>query len=353
MRLGPEQVQQRLDLPPEALEWLNWAAELPPAADATGPDLTSSDLTGTDLRLPSDAEAAELCARMRVRPEDRDEAIAARPDPAAHPEMWWVLERAYRHLVADMGGTQMLRWPRMPESAGAVGRNLYVWVFLAAVPAVRRYHAEHKVPDDVSWDTLGDLGQQLGVHRRIFGSGGLHTHWWLTLAFRGALYELGRLQFNRGTVSFNDPSADGPREGDWAIGVHIPERGPMDYDACEASIDRAREFFPRHFPDEPVRFATCSSWLLDDQLTEYLPESSNIVRFLRRFTLVPSEPQQAEWTPGDRAIVEFVFRRIHNGPDFPHQLIAELPQDTTLQRAVVGHLRSGRHWYARAGWFRL
>jgi hypothetical protein len=29
----------------------------------------------------------------------------------------------------------------------------------------------------------------------------------------------------------------------------------------------------------------------------------------------------------------------------------DLPQRTTLERAIVAHLRAGGHWRARTGWF--
>lgn len=29
--------------------------------------------------------------------------------------------------------------------------------------------------------------------------------------------------------------------------------------------------------------------------------------------------------------------------------LASVPQDTSLQRAFVAHLRAGRHWYQRTG----
>ncbi|MFI7013026.1 hypothetical protein [Streptomyces sp. NPDC050164] len=31
-------------------------------------------------------------------------------------------------------------------------------------------------------------------------------------------------------------------------------------------------------------------------------------------------------------------------------LLRQLPQDTSLRRAYVTHLQSGRHWHARTGW---
>lgn len=335
-------VGERLDLPADATAWLEAVADLPSAGDLTLPD---DDVADEELRW------------LHVAALDRAEALSARPDPVGHPELWWVLDRAYRQLIATMGDTDVLHWPILPPAMGAVGRNAYVWLFLAALPAVRDYHAKRRIPDEVSRASLADLGQQMGVHRRIFGDGGLHTARWLTLAFRGAIYSLGRLQFNRLTIGFDTPSVpDGttpPTTGESAIGVHIPETGPMDPNACDDSIAHARAFFPAHFPEEPVRFATCGSWLLDDQLAAYLPESSNIVHFQRRFQLVPKESATGDWTNGDRAVVEFVFRRIHHGEDYPGDLIAALPRETTLQRAIINQLEAGRHWEVRTGWFPL
>ena len=86
---------------------------------------------------------------------------------------------------------------------------------------------------------------------------------------------------------------------------------------------------------------TCGSWLMDEQLAEYLPSDSNILRFQRRFTI------DSGWSvQGDDDVVRFVFGQL---PD----TLDELPQRTTLQRAVVQHLRDGRHWYIRQGWLAL
>jgi hypothetical protein len=43
-------------------------------------------------------------------------------------------------------------------------------------------------------------------------------------------------------------------------------------------------------------------------------------------------------------MVEFIFNR-------PLSDLDSLPRDTTLQRAVVDHIRSGRVWTFRTGWF--
>jgi hypothetical protein len=79
----------------------------------------------------------------------------------------------------------------------------------------------------------------------------------------------------------------------------------------------------------------------DDQLATYLGPESNIMRFQRRFRLLPGSVGDS-----DDDILRFVFRR-------PAPALHELPQRTSLERAVVGHLRAGHHWKIPTGWLDL
>jgi hypothetical protein len=208
------------------------------------------------------------------------------------------------------------------------------------------YHASRGVPKDVSIATLADLGRNVRVHRKRYGIGGLGTAFWHLLHFRGAIYDLGRLQVERSRLradlAGNMSAAGVPaREGDLVLSLHIPDfSGPLTPEACDASIERAKAFFPTHFPEEHYVAAVCHSWLLDPQLREYLAETSNIIRFQDRFSLGDHQHD------ADRSIVQFVF-----GPT-PAEL-DELPQRSSLERAIVGHLMAGRHWKGRSGWFNL
>jgi hypothetical protein len=289
------------------------------------------------IPLPPRHDLARILGRLSVDDGDVDEILAGWPragDPAGRE----ALERAYDVLVKDMGGFGPIEQPAPPPDRGPFGRYFYAYVYLAALGEVDRYHRRHGVPEDVGWATLADLGRNLRRDRRLFGEGGLRTYAWLSLHFRGGIYELGRLQFNRMRLRAVH-AGGGLREGDDALGVHIYEGRSLDPAACDASLARAREFFGRHFPETPVRVAACASWLLDEQLAEYLPAESNIIRFQRRFHLVGS-------VEGDHDILRFVFGRI--APD-----LDELPQRTTLERAVVAHLRAGKHWRTRVGWLEL
>ncbi len=336
-------VRRRLGLPDRMMDWLG-GVERP--AGSPGPV------------LPDDAEAVRLLERLGVQPIDRAETLAARPDPDAHPALWWVLDRAYHDMLANMGRGAPVEgfwgWPGLPASTGTLGRHLYVWLYLAVLPGVRRYHADRGIPDDASWAALAELGREMAGRRGVSGVSGLGAQWMLPLAFRGAVYELGRLTFNRGAVEIDITSTHlvvrPLRRGEAQLNTHVPERGRLAPAACDESFARAREFFLRHFPDEPVACFMCHSWLLDEQLAQYLQESSNIVRFQRRFHLLPDEPG-AHASVADGDILELVFHRAHDGPEIPPDLLDGLPQDTTLQRAYVAHLRAGGHWYARSGWF--
>ncbi|MEU8354038.1 acyltransferase domain-containing protein [Streptomyces sp. NPDC048845] len=316
--------------------------------------------------LPPDDELPEVLLDLAVPHEDINTLVAVRPVVTEEPGFRWLLERSVANLVRDMGvvrkGSDMppVADGLLPEEGrlAAAGRCLPVYVFLAALPYVRAHHRERGIPETVSRRTLADLGRHLAVHRRRTGRTGLLHPWWPTLHFRGELYQLGRLQFQRARLDERTgaavaaaglPLGSGGRPlgpGGPALNVHIPDfSGPMTPGACDASVDRARVFFPRHFPEEPYTVAMCNSWLLDRQLREYLPESSNIVRFQDRFHDAPPLPD-APAEPDDTEPVAFVFGD-------PALDIAGLPRRTAVERAVTDHLRAGGHWYGGYGWFTL
>ncbi len=333
--LDAETVAKRLGLGAESLPWLR--------------DLETLGAPAEEVRLLHGDALRALLLRIGTPPVDADEIVEAAPSAERTPELWWLLERCNHQLVADLGGLGYRSdWVAMPRDLGPTGTYFYVYVFVSTMPAVRRYHRDHGVPEEITWATFADLGDKIAIHRRTYGYGGLSTQFWFTLHFRGMIYALGRLQFDMEHFHADGAPSDIPiKVGDPVLGTHIPEPGgPFTPELCDDSFARVGPFFSAHFadffaPGKP-RFATCNSWLLDDQLADYLPETSNIVQFQRRYNLLPAIGD----SNADRSIVEFVFRRVDVELD-------ELPQDTTLQRAVVSHLRAGKHWRSRTGWCEL
>ncbi|HEU5353233.1 MAG TPA: acyltransferase domain-containing protein [Actinocrinis sp.] len=281
--------------------------------------------------LPAKADAPAILNRLAVGPDDAAEIMAGWPDADSElwtPELRWLLDRSSALVRADLGGNDWLApGPELPRERGLAWRHLYVYAYLALTGVVMQYHREHGIPEAVSWVTLADLGRNLAVDRRMHGEGWPVMQSWLTLHARGSVYELGRLQYERGETS---------------LGLHIPDAGPLTPHAVAASLDQARAFFPRHFPDEHHTTFSCGSWLLDPQLLEYLPEDSNIVRFQRRFELEPYE--EPEGLDCDVEVLRFGFRTLTTPLD-------QLPRRTVLQRAIIDHLKAGRHWQWRRGSF--
>lgn len=307
--------------------------------------------------MPRGIELAEALVDLGVPYEDVNAVVAAGDLLAADCELSALLDGHVRDIVRDMGvvggggGPQggLRLGPHMeplPER-GPGGHWLPLLVFAAARPHTLAYHRARGIPEEVSRRTLADTGRHLAVHRRRYGTAGLADVGWLVRHFRGVIFQLGRLQYERtrlgGRTATALASAGLPLgPGDPGLGVHIPDfTGPLDPDACDSSVARAREFFPRHFPDEPYAVATCHSWLLDAQLAAYLPAGSNIVRFQTRFR--PGHPCEE---PDDRTTIGFVFGDPELEPE-------ALTGRTTLERAVADHLRAGRHWHGGNGWFLL
>ncbi|MET9497539.1 acyltransferase domain-containing protein [Streptomyces sp. NPDC006552] len=296
--------------------------------------------------LPGALDLPDVLLDLAVPHEDVNELVRLGARLLASPELRALLERAVSGVLWRAGepgrGTGL---PLFPAAAGALGRCFAVFVFVAALPHTRALHRARGIPDDVSRRTLADLGRNLAVHRRRSGTTGLFVPWWPTRHFRGELFQLGRLQFERYRLGRRAAerlaaAGAGTGPGDPVLGVHIPDfRGPLSAQACDDSIARARTFFARHFPEEPAAVAVCQSWLLDPQLRRYLPAGSNIVRFQDRFALAPMDEEAQDDIP-----VAFVF----GGTGTPRAL---LPRRTSVQRAVLDHLDAGGHWYVGDGWF--
>jgi len=324
--------------------YAQWLAFLDRGGVAGDPELA--------LCSPQDAD---VLARLGVAEQDAEVVLATQPELERSPGLSWLLRRCRSILLAHLGdpAAAQLPLPQLPAALGPAGRCFPAHLFLATMPRTMTWQRSQGIPAAVRWASFTDLGRQMQIYRETHGVAGVDEPWWLTLHLRGLLYELGRLQFNLLRIgvgslspgSWHDDSAAsglgvGFRPNDDAIGVHIPEGGPLDQQACAQSLTTARSFFPRYFPSPTRKLAICESWLLDEQLRAYLSAEANILAFQRLFTLAPG------WHSGDKSVAQFVFKREVSD-------LAGVPQHTTLQRAIISHLRGGGHWRVRCGWLRL
>lgn len=316
-----------------------------------GADLRLQQLPATspDVELPDDASARELMAFCSVADEDQTAMLAARPDRIRDPDWWWLLRGTVAELRSRMDQTLSANgyaaWPTAPEDSGPVGMFLYAWSLLAVVPEVLQLHRRRGIPESVSRDTLLDLGGVMSSHLEVTGQRGvgLFPLWGPPQSFCGLDYTIGRHSFTRAEIAFGDGVAG------YSLLVHIPPYGPLREQDSRQSIDRAIRFFADHFSDQPIAALVCKSWILDPQLADYLEADSNLVRFQQRFQLLPRVPLDDD-SEGDREMMRLGLQLTtpHEGALTDNDL-DRVPQTTTLQRAFVRHIWSGRHWHIRTG----
>jgi hypothetical protein len=240
-------------------------------------------------------------------------------------------------------------WPDLDER-GTSGRLLYFYLFALSDEGARAYLTGEGAPEDVINQTFDVLARHCATHQRKWGNVGVDAGWWMFPALRGELVQIGSLQFHRvtlgvGTLSpaswFGDTVTTlgvGFRRGDPSLGLHIPQGVDLSPEALNSTMSEARDVLGRLWPVHQRRLATCQTWMLDDRLRSYLEANSNIVRFQQRFNL-PSLCYE-----DDADVLDFVFQS-------PNTALEELPQSTTLQRAIVEVLGRGEHWRNCTGWF--
>lgn len=234
--------------------------------------------------------------------------------------------------------------PPRPDGETDTVAYLPVLAFARALPTTLGWAEGRGLPPAVVAATMRDVGRMLVRSRQWFGPPGLGDELggWLTRHLVGSILEVGRLQHERTTSGIRTGEWLVAERADWmpgetVVNLHIPDSGPLAPAAVGESLRAANTLLRKRFPEDRLRVRICVSWLLDPQLTHYLPESSNIVAFQRLFRVGPAKDDD-----GDAAVRKFVFE---NSP----APVEDLPQRTALERAVVSHWRAGRHWRVHVG----
>ena len=279
----------------------------------------------TDPALPSRIRS------LGFRDHDVVDVLAAAATVTARKDDLDAIAFMAEQLVSRIGNLQSIDgsiWSGPQAHSEAVGTGvLPMLTLLLTAPEVAVFHATRGIRPEVSTATLADLGQQVWVHRLTYHEFGLHTQGWLLSAWCGALYWLGRLQFE---LCLENTIADGGRR-EWVLSTHIPRTGPLKPTLVDESFAEATNFFAQYFPDYPTRDFFCASWMLDPQIAELLPDS-HLAAFQRRWILY------GDRQPGNADVLFFVFNR--REPTNPESL----PRDTALQRAIAERMAAGLNW---------
>ena len=182
---------------------------------------------------------------------------------------------------------------------------------------------------------LIEAGQTFRTDGHYNGSGGIEDSnaWTSTLAETPTqvtghpIHPSGYVLHNSVTLTLTDWECV-LNTGDPILEIHIPEDGPMEFNACGESLQHIIEFFPKHFPEHPFKAICCTSWFLDPIYQKLLSKTSNIVRFQRECYLYPLHSR------GNRSGLERIFgSHVHD--------LANAPHNSSMRIAVLDHLEAG------------
>jgi len=201
-------------------------------------------------------------------------------------------------------------------------KNLLSYLYMCE--ELKHRYAQKGIGDDILIDTLSDLPRWTDTWSEIKGGLYLGELHWLCHHLDFKLFKLGRLQFCFGKAEC-DIESIGVKKGDNTIEIHIPACGALTPDECQRSIDMAKEFYKKFFPEYEYKCFTCHSWLLDESLKKLLGENSNIIKYGNMFEKVYSEKSDD--------IVQYVFRWDKKRSD-----VATLPCHTSLAQKVKDYI---------------
>ena len=143
--------------------------------------------------------------------------------------------------------------------------------------------------DGTLLDTLQDIVTWTNVWSDMKGTLYLGELSWLSRHLQGKLFKLGRLQFCMAAAEEDIP-AYGITKGENVMEIHIPRGGKLDLQEVQESIEQAKVFFAKYFPEFSYRCFTCHSWLLDKFVISdirFVQFSNFFHRFAIVSTIVP------------------------------------------------------------------
>ncbi len=168
-------------------------------------------------------------------------------------------------------------------------RNLLSFLFMCE--ELKREYNEKGINEDILIDTLKDIQRWTDIWSDLKGELWLEELAWLKRHMDMKLFKLGRLQFCMAEAETD--IEDKISKGENVIEIHIPECGPLDIDECKKSIEAAKGFFKKFYPEYEYKYFTCHSWLLDRTLKGLLNENSNILKFQELFDLIYDDKSDA------------------------------------------------------------
>ena len=176
-------------------------------------------------------------------------------------------------------------------------------------------------PLSVYRDTMAFSTRYLKDGRKAYGRYCFTAGWWFPRQLAMELFRLGSLEYELM-----------PHEEGLRVYIHIPTDASLAPEALEDSFARFRAFAAEFFPEMAKAPLYCDSWLMSPVLEQFLPASSRILGFQRRFRIFSVDSENT-------GAIGWVYPG-HKEPS------EQLPEETSLQKRMKPFLLAG----GKPGW---
>ncbi|ABX42776.1 acyltransferase domain-containing protein [Lachnoclostridium phytofermentans] len=224
-------------------------------------------------------------------------------------------------------------YPQLEEVASKTNLSpytIYLLFFLSLSKITKEKYIAKNYSIEIFYESMADLKYKMLECYKINNIYGNRVPWWEDGFFDLTRVALGRLQYE--IVEQDTTLVIGGHlisKGDSVINMHIPSSGPLTVQDCMDSFCKAAEFYKEYFKERPTVFV-CHSWLLFPHHLEFLPKDSNILNFMKLFTIYNTEFDEKK---------SDLWRIFYNEENKP---ISELPRTTSLQRAYADWLLNSK-----------
>lgn len=208
-----------------------------------------------------------------------------------------VFDKEFYPYLDSVRLTDAMTLERYPKDSKDGKKNLAYFLYFCEELS-KKYEAMG-IPESILLDSLSDLVVWAKTWYCVKGSLHLEELNWLSRTLGMRLFKLGRLQFCMGEAKDDIPEFD-VKLGDSVMEIHIQGEGRLDTEECKKSIEAAKEFFACYFPNFKYKVFTCHSWLIDEDLKDFLPEGSNILKFGDMFYRAQNDDSNA--------LLRYIFR---------------------------------------------
>ncbi len=253
----------------------------------------------------------ELCARIALQQPmiDKMEATKAEMDLSVYSEE--IDRLAHRESMQDA-------YEKLKDILGTDEGNMKM--FVCQMEAARRLYDRYQqmgIADEIFDETMKCFTRFAEECYEKTGSYYFDRGWW---SYR----QVGMSLFRIGVLEYEFIELDGEK----VLSMHIPSDSNMKNENVAASLHQAKAFMAEFFPEYADVRMYCHSWLLAPKLQELLPETSNIVKFQKRFTLTQSSYE------GNDCVL-WVFKAPSDTD------VHDLREDTSLQRKIKALMLEG------------